>query len=350
MYMLLDEISTIQLDHSSRCNLFCPQCARTNNKKVPIADLTIDDYKIILEPFQKNKIRLFHCGNYGDALASPTFDETFDYCLSQDVRKIKIATNGSLRNTDWWKDLAIKSKNKLTVVFSVDGLDDSNHLYRVGSNFKKIIENAQAFINNGGDAEWAFIEFKHNYHQIDEARELAKELGFRTFNVKYTSRFATSNIEKIQTRSGNVVEETETNHNKKDKNEIVELYGSFDNYVQQTPITCKYQSNKTIFIDMCMNLWPCCWMGSPRYSNNVSPQTASFDHFLFLYGEDFNNLRKYGWDVLQHDFFREYLERSWNEPNDKFKRIYVCGRTCGNKFEFSSGFGKNLKTETLRDK
>lgn len=349
MYLSIDEIETIQLDHTSRCNLSCPQCARTGNNKLPVADLTVDDYKIILEPFEKEKIRLFHCGNYGDVLASPTFDETFDYCLLAGIKKIKIATNGSLRKPEWWKELAIKSKNKLKVVFSIDGLDDTNHIYRIGSNFKKIIENAQAFIDNGGNAEWAFIEFKHNYHQIEESKNLAKKIGFSEFSVKYTSRFASIDIERVKTKLGNYVEETETNHNRKDKDQILELYGSFDNYVNQTPITCKFQKNKTIFIDMCMNLWPCCWMGSPRYSGSVTPQTISFEHFFSIYGKDFNNLKEYGWEtVLNHEFFREYLEKSWNQQDDKFKRIYTCGRTCGNKFEFSSGYGKNYKSEDIK--
>jgi len=51
--------------------------------------------------------------------------------------------------------------------------------------------------------------------------------------------------------------------------------------------------------------------------------------------------------VLDHEFFQTYLERSWNSPDDKYKRIYTCGRTCGNKFQFSSGFGKNIKSEKL---
>ena len=55
--------------------------------------------------------------------------------------------------------------------------------------------------------------------------------------------------------------------------------------------------------------------------------------------------------LLCHDktieFFQTYLERSWNNPNDKYKRIYTCGRTCGQKFEFSSGYGKNWNTKEL---
>ena len=350
MYLDIKDITKIQLDHTSRCNCMCPQCARVVNGKLvnpsmPITDLTLDDYKILLEPFDKN-ITLFHCGNYGDALVSPTWDETFDYSL-ENAKKIRIATNGSMRTPEWWQELAQKGQNKVSVIFSIDGLEDTNHIYRVGSNYKKIIENAQAFIDAGGNAEWAFIEFKHNYHQIKEAERIAKEMGFAKFTAKYTARFADQDQKTQENRKGAVVEDLANNQNTKDKEEIKQKYASFDEYVEKTPITCKYQRDKTVFVDMQMKLWPCCWLGAPEYFHGSTQQTESFEHLWKIYGKDFNNMRVHGWKVFEHEFFQSYLDKSWNAQSDKFKRIYTCGRTCGNKFEFSSGHGKNIKSEKL---
>jgi len=355
MYLPFDEITKIQLDHTSRCNCMCPQCARVIdgkniNPSMPISDLTVDDYKILLEPFAKNKITLFHCGNYGDALVSPTWDETYEYCLTQEVKKIRIATNGSMRSTDWWRNLAKTGKEKVSVIFSIDGLADTNHIYRVGSQFSKIIENAQAFINAGGYAEWAFIEFQHNYHQINEAERIAKELGFAKFSVKYTARFADQDQLSQENRKGEIIKDKYNNQNIQDKVDIRKKFSSFDEYVKNAPITCKYQKDKTIFVDMMMKLWPCCWLGAPDYFHRPTQQTVSFDHLYSIYGKDFNNMRKHGWKVFEHEFFQKYLNNSWNSQTDKFKRIYTCGRTCGDKFEFSSGHGKNIKSEKLNDK
>ena len=41
----------------------------------------------------------------------------------------------------------------------------------------------------GGIAQWDYIVFKHNEHQVEEARKLSKELGFFEFQIKKTSRF-----------------------------------------------------------------------------------------------------------------------------------------------------------------
>jgi hypothetical protein len=356
MFLDLNQIETIQLDHTSRCNLACPQCARThgsqNNDKLnpymPLGeDLTLDDYKMILDPFEENKLTIYHCGNFGDALASPTFDETMDYCIQKNVKQFKIATNASLRTPDWWHDLAKRTNGRIRVNFSIDGLEDTNHLYRIGSNWDKIMKNAEAYIKGGGIARWYFIEFKHNYHQIEQARELASKMGFDQFVVKYTSRFAETKTTAVSTKKGHVVEDTANNQNQKDMQSIQQQYSSFEEYISKTPITCKYKHQRTVFIDMVARLWPCTWLGAPLYFQPDNVQTKSFQKFIDMYGDDFNDMRKHGWKTLEHEFFTKYLDKSWNAQDNDFQRIYTCGRTCGDKFEFSSGYGKNIKREKV---
>lgn len=348
------QIDTLQLDHTSRCNLGCPQCARmwdngkSLNPAMPIADLTVDDYKILLEPFEDNKLKLFHCGNFGDVIASPTFNETYEYSIDC-IKQMKIATNGSARKPEWWRDLAQRGGKKNLFIFAFDGLEDTNHLYRVGANWNKAIENAQAYIAAGGRAEWNFIEFEHNYHQIDEARQMAQDMGFSKFTVKYTSRFAEQDAKKIITKKGTEIKDREENRNQKVIKEIKKDYASFEEYTTKTIIECKFKQTNHFFVDMKMRAWPCCWFGAPKYFAHKNPQTDDFNHFFNLYGDDFNDMRKHGWNVLKHEFFAEYLERSWNNPDDKYKRIYTCGRTCGKTFQFSSGYGENANREVLKN-
>ncbi len=349
----IDDINEIQIDHTTRCNLGCPQCARTQdnwsqaeeNKNI---DLTIKDYEILLSPFKKKAPRIFHCGNFGDALASPTFDETFDYTLSKNPSRVTIATNGALRPESWWRDLAQKGGDKLRVTFAIDGLEDTNHIYRIGARWEKILRNVRAFIDSGGKARWDFIEFEHNYHQIEEARVLAEELGFEKFNVKYTARFASRDVKKDSLKDGKELVDKKDNENQKDLGQIKQEYGSFQEYVNKTEISCKYKKDNKLFVDMHLRLWPCCWFGAPLYFTNNNPQTPDFKYLEKLYGPNFNSMRKHGWEVLSHDFFQNYLEKSWDNPSEKYRRIYTCGRTCGEKFEFSSGYGKNQNIRVIQ--
>ena len=69
-------------------------------------------------------------------------------------------------------------------VFSIDGLEDTNHLYRRNVKWEKVIENARSFITAGGKAHWDMLVFEHNKHQVDEAKSYANKLGFVWFRSK----------------------------------------------------------------------------------------------------------------------------------------------------------------------
>ena len=98
--------------------------------------------------------------------------------------RIDIPTNGNHRGPRWWGQFG---QTGARCTFGIDELADTNHLYRRGTSWKAILENVRAFIQTGGHAEWDFI-FKHNEHQLDEARSLSKTLGFERFNLKATAR------------------------------------------------------------------------------------------------------------------------------------------------------------------
>lgn len=75
------------------------------------------------------------------------------------------------------------------VVFSIDGLEDTNHIYRRNTNFKKIMDNARAYIETGASAHWDMLVFEHNKHQVQQCRDMAMELGFNWFRSKTTDRW-----------------------------------------------------------------------------------------------------------------------------------------------------------------
>jgi hypothetical protein len=79
--------------------------------------------------------------------------------------------------------------SKDIVVWGIDGLEDTHAVYRVNTDWNKIISNAKIFIQAGGRARWNMLAFKHNEHQIESCQELSKSLGFEVFEVKHTSRF-----------------------------------------------------------------------------------------------------------------------------------------------------------------
>ena len=109
----------------------------------------------------------------------------------------QVHTNASLRTPDYWKEIAyLTKKNPHSMVkFSIDGLHDTNHLYRRGSNWEKIMENAQAFIDAGGRAWWQYIVFDWNKHQVALARKLARKMGFDAFKYRHDRSWSPSSEE-----------------------------------------------------------------------------------------------------------------------------------------------------------
>jgi len=354
-YLNLDEISCLHIEHTSKCNLLCPQCARVGddgkkNSILPLDELSLDDYKRILTPeFAKQIKRIFWCGNYGDSIASNNFLECLKFIRYSGVGGLTIVTNGSARDPEWWTEVAkILDRDTDRVDFSIDGLEDTNHLYRINSNWKKLKENITAFINAGGNAHWDFLIFDHNIHQVAEAKDLATKLKFKSINFKNTSRFINvsdfNNVMELEVsnkKSTHTISSKE-NTNKNKYEQIIDKFGSFNSYVDQTPITCKYKVDKTVYIDFQMKLWPCCWVGAPTYfENEDNIQKVQLKALQNRYEKDFNSLREHTLkDVLEHEFYNKDLNNSWgNTMDSENSKLFTCGRTCGNEYEFSSQEG-----------
>ena len=189
----------ITFELSEKCNAACPLCLRTqpHNKSKPIPEvhkkreLSVEDFKHILPPFIMNDlIEISLCGNVGDPIAAKDCLPIVQYISEYRNIQIIIETNGSLRNKKWWSDLGTAMKVNLdsVVYFHIDGLKDTNHLYRQLTNFDNIIRNAKSYIDTGAKAVWEFIPFAHNEHQIEEAKQLASSIGFDKFIIRRSNR------------------------------------------------------------------------------------------------------------------------------------------------------------------
>ncbi|MFS8120525.1 MAG: tetratricopeptide repeat protein, partial [Microcoleus sp.] len=196
MYLKYEDIRRVSVEITSRCNAACPQCPRTGNPILPDAELKIEDIeRMFPQEFCSQLDLIYMCGNYGDAMTSNTTIPAIEYWHRMGVPKIGLYTNGSGRNPDWWRALAQAMTGEHdTVTFSIDGLADTNSIYRQNTNWDRIMQSVNAFIQAGGKAVWHYLIFEHNQHQVEAARDLAKQLGFIEFVPKATSRFVAKEI------------------------------------------------------------------------------------------------------------------------------------------------------------
>ena len=116
------------------------------------------------------------------------FREIISYVKSNGTRLL-IHTNGGIHNQEYWTDVGNILTKRDIINFDLDGLADTHHVYRINTQFDKVLENAKSVIaTNRAQVHWKYIVFEHNKHQVEDAREIAKQAGFTTFSTVKTSR------------------------------------------------------------------------------------------------------------------------------------------------------------------
>lgn len=330
-------------------------CARNvlggeDNPHLPLVDLSLADVKTIFPPqFVAQLDKVFACGNYGDPIAAPDLLEVLQYFREANPKiRLGLNTNASARRPEWWAKLgALLSGKGDYCKFGIDGLADTNHLYRKGTNFDKIIENAKAFISAGGVAHWDYIVFKHNEHQIEEAEALSKELGFQKFQVKKTGRFFSNtkmqgkDEQPVRDRDGNITHVLEKPTNPRWQNnalvkegELVARYGSLDAYLDATPIVCKTAAERSIYVSAEGLVFPCCWTANQMYVWYLNERGSPIWKMIDAAGgkDAISALNHPITDIIDGPFFND-IEESWNKSSCKAGKLKVCAKTCGTEFD-----------------
>jgi MoaA/NifB/PqqE/SkfB family radical SAM enzyme len=327
----LEEIQSLHIELTTRCQAQCPMCPRnyfgmTHNSGYPITELTLDNIKTIYnsDGILNSLQNVTYNGNLGDSSLNSQVIDIIKYTTTLGLRRIIMTTNGSTHTPDWWTQLVLPN---VEIIFALDGLEDTHHLYRQQTSWQKIIDNATAFINAGGNATWQFIRFKHNAHQEQDCRDLATKMGFRKFDL---IALDTRNQGPVFTRDGQLshwlgdegspkidVQSQLESH----RNWATEV--DYDKHIYRPidEIQCHTQSRKQIFIAADGSVYPCCWLG-------FFPQTMCHpgnNQTKELISE--NNVLRHGLRKSIEWFSK--VEESWKKPDCKSGKLYTCMNTCG---------------------
>lgn len=338
MYNLSD-IRAIHLEPTSKCQARCPQCGRfdisdegknvnkinplikdRNGKSGCLDQIDFADFVKWFSPeFISQLNYLYMCGTAGEPTLADDCLKIFAYLrLNNPKMQLSIHTNGGCKPKEWWVKLA---KLRVKAVFGIDGLEDTHSLYRVNTNWRKIIENARAFINAGGDAEWQMLVFKHNEHQIYKCMKLSEMLGFKSFRCQHTTRFSENNYlqQPVYNPKGEITHYLEPSSVSLQNYEKVESTFLDSNSTKQT-IDCIVKKEKELYIAANGDVLPCCHMES-----------------CFIYsGEDIEDYKKKInikpnlhrqtlKEIFDSLYFRK-IQSTWSKDP-----LTVCSRTCGKK-------------------
>lgn len=329
MYRYQD-IKDIHLEITSKCQARCPMCPRRIsggplNPFIKLDEITLDVFKQWFElDFIKQLDSLFMCGNLGDPIISKDTLEIYQY-LREVNPNIRLAmhTNGSARDPEWWQRLA---QLKVKVTFGIDGLSDTHHLYRISTDFNKIIENARAFITAGGVAKWHMLVFAHNEHQIEAARAMSKQIGFVDFSIKHTSRFKQDYLQVIDDagRPTHRIKPTQTSL------DMIPLAEAAQKEVKPH-IVCKAQKYKQLYVSACGNVSPCCWLDMEW----IPPMQESRIDYMEKISEFPNLHRETLKEIFDGGFFSK-IEAQWGTVGLK-----ECTKQCGSFDKLGVQFVEN---------
>jgi len=289
----------------------------------------LDDWKTHISMFEELRHIQF-CGNMGDPMAHPDIvgvlqavKDVFPDC------KLDMSTNGGLGRLEHFKQLAHMGAE---ISFAMDGLEDTNHIYRRGVDWNKVKTRFQTYIEEGGKAQWQWIEFPHNKHQIDEGRRLAEEWGFDSFDLR--QRFTQDDLfdkSIVMASSQPVNLNSQHKENALDKQRLVtdyqekiEKYKGYTVMPRCLDIPDADWHHPCPQINVDGTLWPCCFTASfPFYISQSTRHwyQQSVSHLPLHWNSLYHHSPS---EIMSSEWWQRILPDSWSNGDNA-----VCLSHCG---------------------
>jgi len=301
------------IETCSKCSLRCPRCSR---QEVPQGLVNTD---LSLEWFKNNftgKLltdvkKLTFCGDDGDPIYAKDLLAILKWFRENNsVVQFVIVTNGSYKTKMWWQQLDDILDEKDHIHFSLDGWDqESNNIYRVNCDWQSIMLGIDALKNSKAFKTWAAIAFRFNEGRIADMEDLAKQLGFDSFQLTLSTKFNKNYPgypinDPLQPSdryiaTGRFTRNTKSLSDKKWIDNCLDIFTKkfySINKAEKSIIPLCMIGNKGLYINAKGEFKPCCWTGL-RYQHNKN----IFDYINFN-DQLANVLDDPAWTNLFNDF------------------------------------------------
>jgi len=259
---------SFHIEPTSKCTLECPLCDRTwfyeTFKRRNLHEINVDN--IVKFVGANSKVGL--CGNNGDPIYHSNFLELIQKFKDNNC-SLHIHTNGSAKTKAWWNKLKAMLTKDDHITFAIDGLEDTNHLYRKNAKWNSIMTAIDTLKDRQFKMTWQFIPFKHNQHQILEASNLSKTLGFDEFKLLQSDRW-------LGKKDLMPDREYVDNYYKTQQEVLINPEFSVD---MQPKCLKNNLPSESLYVDAEGDFYPCCWIGTYRYryKSVFSPKQKQFN-------------------------------------------------------------------------
>ncbi len=253
----------ITIESGNICNLRCPLCP-TGQKDVSAGKglLSFVDFKNIVDEIGKDLL-LIRLYNWGEPLLNKELIKMVDYANENKIA-VKISTNLSLPITDDQAEALINA-NLQKIYISCDGASNSTYpIYHIDGDFDRVMSNMKLLLrkkresrNRYTELKWLFHVFRHNEHEIETAKEIAKDIGIKLI------------INKIRTDMGKEIFETPEKSLERDSKwlPVNPEYNSFNMTEKKAmkKFNCHLLWTETV-INWEGSVLPCCSVYSEKHS------------------------------------------------------------------------------------
>jgi MoaA/NifB/PqqE/SkfB family radical SAM enzyme len=365
----------VTMDVSTYCNAGCPQCTRTDPNGLgkidwmPLVQWSSDQFKKAIKPEDFEYIgQISFVGSYGDCIMNKDIFEIVKYCIDHKC-PVKIETNGSIRDEEWWWNFGVMGGELLQVRFDVDGIDQEMHSkYRRFTSLQKVLNNMLTFSQTKAKAATQTVVFKHNQDYLKEIEELCLQYGSlwhtkvisdRFYNTK-TFEFINENGEKevLEEADRNIFQKpyivgafqkvnqreikstekiiTQTIKIDKEKKETYKKQVELD-----TSIKCRWaMPMNSLYVMHDGSVIPCCYVGwfhtrvynpDPKYDTKSKyKQTimanSTFKHLIDSY-DNISVFKHSIKEILQSEWYSKTLPESLSSDNP----MPMCVMNCSNR-------------------
>jgi MoaA/NifB/PqqE/SkfB family radical SAM enzyme len=187
--MMITSPDRLRLEASSYCQLRCPSCPTamgTIDAAIGRGFLTAANFENLLD--SNPGVREVELSNYGEILLNPELPEILAAAHRRSV--VVRADNGVNLNSVSEKALdAIVRHGLRSMTCSIDGASQETYVqYRVRGSFDRVIGHIRQINQLKKDLHspyplmtWQFVVFEHNKHELETARNMARDLGMKFY-------------------------------------------------------------------------------------------------------------------------------------------------------------------------
>jgi|SRR5208337_908022 len=176
------------IDTVNICNLRCPLCPTgLNMPGRPKGKMTLDLYKKILDQLGDYALSVV-LHNWGEPLLNRDIFRMVEYAKGLAIKTVLSSNLNAFGEED---AAALVGSGLDELIVSLDGAtEETYNEYRRGGNFDHVVRNLNLLVRKKkelGSARpkivWQFLVFKHNAHEVSQAKALARNIGVDSIDI-----------------------------------------------------------------------------------------------------------------------------------------------------------------------